>query len=531
MSDTMVSFSLNGEVVQAPEGMNLIEAAAAAGVTIPHYCYHPGLSVAGNCRMCLCEIEGARGPAIACGQKVVPAEKNGGKMLTVRTDTPAVEKMRRGVQEFLLLNHPIDCPICDQAGECRLQDYYMDYGRYENRSDVAKVQKQKAMDIGPLVVLDQERCILCTRCVRFTDEVSKSHELVVAGRGDHSAIELFPGARLDNPYSGNVVDLCPVGALTSKDFRFKQRVWFMKTTKSVCTGCARGCNVYLDQKDGHVYRYRPREHAEVNRFWLCDAGRLSYKGLNEARVASARLHGKEVSLTEAVASVVGLLTGGRPAGAVRFVGSPMASLEANAALVALARQVGDPSPLLGHAPVPEVAGDDFLRVADGSPNRKGLAFLGFQPEREALLEALRGGQVQVLITLADLAADPELAEALRTVPSVVHLAAHPNATAAVATHLLPAATHAEQHGSFVNVEGRVQRFAKAFDPQGEAAAEHHLLGAIAQGLGGPGMDDVEEAWAWLRQAHPELAGWSWYGLGDEGQCLPSVTPALVGAGA
>lgn len=527
MTQTMVSFSLNGQVVEALEGTNLIEAAAEHGVTIPHYCYHPGLSVAGNCRMCLCEIEGARGPAIACNQKVVPAEKNGGKMLTVRTDTPAVEKMRQGVQEFLLLNHPIDCPICDQAGECRLQDYYMDYGRYENRSDVAKVQKQKAMDIGPLVVLDQERCILCTRCVRFTDEISKSYELIVAGRGDHSAIELFPGKQLDNPYSGNVVDLCPVGALTSKDFRFKQRVWFMKSTKSVCTGCARGCNVYLDQKDGHVYRYRPRENMAVNRFWLCDEGRLSYKGLNEARQSRAVVRGKALPLPTALTELAGLFAGERPEGALCFVGSPFASLEANAALASLAQAVGAPTPF-GFAPVPAVAGDDLLRVADGSPNAKGVALLGFDASRDALLKALASGEVQVLVTLADLAQDPELAELLKKVPSVVALAAWPSATTAMASFILPAATHAEQHGSFVNVDGRVQRFAKAFEPQGDAQAEHLLLGRLQNALGGQAFEDVEEAWGWLRAAKPELASLSWYGLGDEGHLLGQALPALAG---
>jgi NADH-quinone oxidoreductase subunit G len=317
----MAKFSLNGQQVTAPDGMNLIEAAAINGVTIPHYCYHPGLTVAGNCRMCLCEIEGARGPQIACSQNV----KDG---LVVRTDTPAVEKMRKGVQEFLLLNHPIDCPICDQAGECRLQDYYMEYGKYENRSDVAKIQKEKAMDIGPMVILDQERCILCTRCVRFCNEISKSDELIVSGRGDMSVIETFPGKQLDNPYSGNVVDVCPVGALTSKDFRFKMRVWFMKSVKSVCSGCSNGCNTFLDFKDDVSYRYRPRENKQVNDYWMCDGGRLSYKAFNDGRQEQVVARGVVSTVGTALKEVGSLFQGARPAGAVGVVGSPFSSLRA-----------------------------------------------------------------------------------------------------------------------------------------------------------------------------------------------------------
>ncbi|MEB3329187.1 MAG: 2Fe-2S iron-sulfur cluster-binding protein [Candidatus Sericytochromatia bacterium] len=513
----MATFTLNGRQVEAPDGMNLIEAAKLHGVEIPHYCYHPGLSVAGNCRMCLCEVEGARGPQIACSQAV----RDG---LVVKTDTPAVEKMRKGVQEFLLLNHPIDCPICDQAGECRLQDYYMEFGRYDNRSEVSKVQKEKAVDIGPMVVLDQERCILCTRCVRFCNEVSRSDELIVSGRGDTSVIETFPGMRLDNPYSGNVVDVCPVGALTSKDFRFKQRVWFMKSVKSICTGCSRGCNVYLDFKDELVYRYRPRHNAHVNGWWMSDAGRLSYKALNEGRLTHVSCRGQQAPFMEALKEVAGLFMGTRAAGAFAAVGSPHSSLEANQALKSFAERFMGGARLLGwegSAPGPE---DDFLLRADQAPNRAALGYLGFDTSRDALLETLRGGALQLMVVVNnDLAADPEVREALGRVPVLVYLGTHDNATAGLATYTFPVAAHAEQYGSFINFQGRLQRFFKAFEAPGDAVGEWELLGRIGRELDPAyGWSDVEEVWSDLRTAHPELGDLSWFGLGDEGFQLPSL---------
>jgi NADH-quinone oxidoreductase subunit G len=524
----MATFSLNGKQVEAPEGMNLIEAAKIHGVDIPHYCYHPGLSVAGNCRMCLCEVEGARGPQIACGQQV----RDG---LVVRTDTPAVEKMRRGVQEFLLLNHPIDCPICDQAGECRLQDYYMEYGQYDNRSDVPKVQKEKALDIGPMVVLDQERCILCTRCVRFCEEISDSHELVVTGRGDTSVIETFPGKQLDNAYSANVVDICPVGALTSKDFRFKMRVWFMKTAKSICTGCSRGCNVFMDHKDATVYRYRPRENAHVNGYWMSDAGRLSYKQLNANRLEHVRVRGLEAPIGDALREVEGLLEGTRPAGAYAVVGSPHASLEANAALLSFAKAFMPGAALLGWDATPPGDEDTFLLRADKTPNRTGVRYLGFDMSRDSLLATLRSPALSVLFVMgSDLALDPEVAEALQRVPTVVYLGAHDNATAKLASYVFPVATHAEQLGSFVNFQGRVQRFFKAFEAPGDAVAEWELLTRLGQLLDAKfGWSDVEDIWAGLRAAHAELGDHSWYALGDAGFQIPSLgeeQPAPTGLG-
>jgi NADH-quinone oxidoreductase subunit G len=523
MEQKLVTFSLNGQQVEAPEGMNLVEAAKLHGEDIPHYCYHPGLSVAGNCRMCLCEVEGARGPQIACAQNV----KEG---LVVRTNTPAVEKMRKGVQEFLLLNHPIDCPICDQAGECRLQDYYMEYGKYDNRSDVTKVQKQKAVDIGPMVVLDQERCILCSRCVRFCAEVTNTHELVITGRGDHSVIETFPGKQLDNRYSGNVVDVCPVGALTSKDFRFKMRVWFMKSVKSVCTGCSRGCNVFLDQKDGVVYRYRPRENQQVNTYWMSDEGRLSYKRINDDRQREVLVNGQHTPFGLAFKEALGKLEAARANGAVAAVGSPHSSLEDNYVLKALMGRVLKSDRLFGFEGTPTGYQDDFLLRADKTPNRTGVRYLGINDDRKALLDALNGGGIQFLIVMANnLAQDPELADALKKVPTVMYLATHADETAALAHYVFPVASHAEKYGTFVNFQGRAQRFYMAFEAPGDAVAEMEFLSKLGRTLDANfGYDDIEEIWVDLRAAHAEFGDKGWYKLGDEGFQIPSLAPATAG---
>ncbi|HVI96714.1 MAG TPA: 2Fe-2S iron-sulfur cluster-binding protein, partial [Anaeromyxobacter sp.] len=270
-----VTATIDGREVVAKPGTTVIEAAKSLGIEIPYYCYHKRLSIAANCRMCLVEMSNAPGGKLMPACQMPMAEG-----ITVKTETPRVKDQQRATLEFLLLNHPVDCAICDQAGECKLQDYYMKYDHEPSRLDVPKVQKGKRVPLGPMVTLDQERCILCTRCVRFMREVAKNPQLGVAERGNESFITTFPGQPLDDPYAGNVVDICPVGALTSTDFRFRGRVWFMSSARSICTGCSRGCNTFLDYLNDTTYRYRPRENDAVNQEWMCDQGRLSYKYLN-----------------------------------------------------------------------------------------------------------------------------------------------------------------------------------------------------------------------------------------------------------
>ena len=271
-----VTLTIDDQTVQVEQGTNLIEAAKLINNEIPHYCYHPGLRPDGNCRMCLVELEKSPKPVIAC--------KTGAQEgMVVRTKTAEVEKMRKSVMEFLLINHPLDCPTCDQAGECRLQDYYMDYDRIPSRYQEEKVNKDKMVDLGAGVMLDEERCIVCTRCVRFCQDVAQKEELFVQERGNHSMVATFPGEPMTNSYAGNTVDICPVGALTSKQFRYKKRVWYLSNTDSVCPGCSRGCTTKVYHEDQQVYRLKPRLNPDVNGYWMCDEGRYDIDFLNHNR--------------------------------------------------------------------------------------------------------------------------------------------------------------------------------------------------------------------------------------------------------
>ena len=261
-----LSININNKKVEVLEGTSIISAFKQAGEEIAHYCWHPGLSVAGVCRLCMVDIEGMPKLQIACNTEV----KEG---MVISNQTEKVKEAVRWGLEFHLINHPLDCPICDQAGECELQDQYMKFGRYRPGMAERKVKKRKVIDLGPKIVLDSERCILCSRCVRFTDEVSKTHELGIFNRGDRSEIGIFKDKPLNNNYALNTVDICPVGALTAKNFRFRQRVWYLKTAKSVCTGCSTGCNTYMDYNEEGVFRMRPRYNPQINRHWMCDHGR------------------------------------------------------------------------------------------------------------------------------------------------------------------------------------------------------------------------------------------------------------------
>ena len=295
-----VEITVDGRTVTAEAEALLIEVLLQNGIEIPYFCYHEALGPDGNCRMCMVEIEGQKRPQIACDTPV----KAG---MAVRTKGENIDSVRRNILELELLNHPVDCPICDQAGECKLQDFYMDYGLHDAKIEKAeKVTHRKHVDLGANVMLDQERCVLCARCTRFTSEVTKTHELGIIGRGDHARVSTMPGRSLENPYAMNVIDLCPVGALTSKDFRFHQRVWFLTSTPSVCHGCAAGCNIWVDHnrekyKDDRIYRFRPRVNREVNGWFICDAGRLSYEALQENRRLAIMMDGAEADEARALA--------------------------------------------------------------------------------------------------------------------------------------------------------------------------------------------------------------------------------------
>ncbi|MCX7978986.1 MAG: 2Fe-2S iron-sulfur cluster-binding protein, partial [Bdellovibrionaceae bacterium] len=278
----MPKCTINGKEVEVREGGTIMEAFYKLGEPIAHYCYHPGLSVAGVCRLCIVEIEGNPRPQIACNTVVTEGMK-------ITNQSERIKEGVKWVLDFHLINHPLDCPICDQAGECGLQEQYMQFGKYDSEMAESKVKKHKVVDLGPTVVLDSERCILCARCTRFTSEVTKTHELGLFNRGDRTEIGCVDGKKLDNNYSLNTVDICPVGALTSKDFRFRQRVWYLKNAETICTGCSTGCSVKVYFNKEGFFRVKPSYNEQVNGYWMCDKGRDIYKFLNrEFRLTVAR---------------------------------------------------------------------------------------------------------------------------------------------------------------------------------------------------------------------------------------------------
>jgi NADH-quinone oxidoreductase subunit G len=294
-----VTLSINNQSISVPAGSTIMEAAQKLGVSVPHFCWHPGLSIAGVCRFCMVKVEGMPKLQIACN---TPATE-GMKVDTVSAD---VKDAHKWALEFHLINHPLDCPICDQAGECELQNYYMKVGKYQSQMEDEKVLKPKALDVGDTLVLDTERCILCSRCVRFEDEVTKTSTLGIFNRGDQATIGTYQGRKIKHNYSYNLADICPVGAFTAKDFRFKCRVWFLKETKTVCPGCSTGCNVNLFQNSNQreYYRLKPRHNADVNGHWMCDTGRTMYEHLNaSARLPAPLLNGETVSSQAALHAV------------------------------------------------------------------------------------------------------------------------------------------------------------------------------------------------------------------------------------
>ncbi len=523
----MPTLEIDGQQVTVEEGANLIQAADRLGIEIPHYCYHPGLSVAGNCRMCLVEIEKMPKLQIACNTRAAEG-------MVVRTATERVRAVRQAVLEFLLRNHPIDCPICDQAGECKLQDYYMDYDLQPSRVPLEeKVHKRKVLDIGRWIVLDQERCILCTRCIRFLDEVTHTSELGLFERGDRTAIDLFPGMRLDNPYSGNVVDICPVGALTNKDFRFRARVWYLDHTPSVCPSCATGCNIEIHHRAGEIFRFRPRENPAVNRWWMCDEGRLSYKRFQgEQRLGRAHLR-RDGSLQpvsweaalDFVAEKLREASASGKAGAAAVV-SAQATNEEIYAVARLFRGALRGSPVAGLSwSPPGATGDEILRDADKNPNTRGLRALGLDAGAlGAVIEAAMRGEIRALFVFrADL--EPVLGaarlHALRDrIGSLVVADSHGHATAALADAVLPLATFAEMDGTYTNRSGLVQRIHAAFPPPADARAGWEVVAELGARLGdGERAASAEAVFAKLAASESPFAGMTYATIGLRGAPL------------
>ena len=520
----MPKLTINGISVDAPEGVTILEAARSIGVEIPHYCYHPKLSIAGNCRMCLVEVEKFPKLQISCNTFATEG-------MVVRTDTEKVRKAVTGVLEFLLIHHPVDCPICDQAGECGLQDYYMEYGLHKSRYPLEdKVHKKKVQDIGGQIVLDAERCILCSRCVRFLQEVTRTGELEFFHRGDHSEIAIFPGKPLSNHYTGNLADICPVGALTSKDFRFKCRVWFLKSAESICPGCAHGCNVLADFKGEILYRFRPRRNDAVNDSWMCDFGRLEYKKANEFRLLTPVFRENGTRTAASWESVLYTATSrlreaveAHGPEAVAVIASPQLSNEELFLVRKLAEEILRTPNLAFTSRTPgETVSDDFLIREDKNPNSRGAQLLGISEERfDGIVRRISEGKIRALLffgnQLGDLS-DGETALLLQNVPFVAQVGTNEGPVYRSAHAVLPCASFAERGGTFTNQAGRVQRFRMAFPPRGKARTGIEILNGLAVRLGTEwnftGEGPVFKA---LAESCPPFAGMSYESIGPGGQ--------------
>ncbi len=530
----MPKLTIDGKEVEVAPGTNLIEAARQAGSEVPHYCYHPGLSIAGQCRLCMVDIEKNPRPQIGCNTQAADG-------MVVHTQTERVLETRKSIMEFHLINHPLDCPVCDQAGECWLQIYYMRHGLYDPRMVDEKVHKPKAVPLGPHVMLDAERCILCSRCVRFCDEVTGGGELGIFNRGDHSEIGLFPGKTLENKYSGNVIDICPVGALTDRDFRFQVRVWYLDTARSVCNGCARGCNVevHTNRRRPHhnqgrrIARIKPRHNPDVNQWWICDEGRYGFRWIDDDSrllVPTRRAAGKDVPLgwDEAVTALVEALKRYRPE-EIGILASPQMSNEDLFALQRIAAQLGIGG--IDHRVPARVPGDedDLLIRADKNPNRRGAELIGLGPaEGHAILDGARQRRVKLLwIFQHDLLdsgwPQADVTAALTATEMVVFQGPSANATSAGAHLVLPSAAYVEREGTFTNFQGRVQRFRTVVEPLGEAMADWSILGRVGRALGGTdpvfAATRAEQVFAGLAGQVPAFSGMSYRGLRDAGQVV------------
>jgi NADH-quinone oxidoreductase subunit G len=529
-----------------PQATTMLQACALAGVDVPHYCYHPKLPIVGNCRMCLVESgtpmlgpdrkpvlnpdgtpkiarsvlpyePGTPRGTIACATPISPG-------MEIYPSSPATKQMREAVLESLLINHPLDCPICDQAGECKLQEYSVDYGNAASRFAEEKVHKPKHVDLGPRIVLDDERCILCSRCIRFSRDIAGDDALGFVQRGSHSTLTRYPGKMFDNNYTLNTVDICPVGALTSRDFRFQMRVWFLKESKSICTSCGTGCNIVIGSREDKVYRYEPRQNDAVNSCWMCDSGRLNYKWINrEDRLT--RIQGSKVG---------GAGSGATWPGVLAAVSEVLRQTKpGTAAIIASARQTNEELYLLKKLAakiealtdsVPRTAeGDKLLLSADRNPNATGARLIGFsaQPIGSNLPKIAAGieaGTIKTLIVFGEDVTKVGLSENLLSkLDTLIVSDILPNKTTALAHYLLPGCAHAEKRGSFVNVKGRVQRFMQNIQPKGDARPEWEFLHELTHNVtGSNGFSSIEGLFNQMAAEVPAFQGLTWAALGDLG---------------
>lgn len=537
----LLNVQIDGIWMQFPKGTRVIEACTQAGKFIPRYCYHPKLSAPGNCRMCLIEmgmpkmgpdrkpIIGADGKAeiawipraqISCAQDV--AEGMG-----IRTDSPMVRECRQGVMEFLLINHPLDCPICDQAGECRLQEFSVEYGNAKSRFLDRKVKKPKNVELGPRVTLDAERCVLCSRCIRFMKEVANDDVLGFVDRGSYSTIACHPERLLDSNYSLNTVDICPVGALTSSDFRFKMRVWFLKETKTIDVNDGLGANITVGARENRIYRITPRENGDVNSCWLPDSHRLNFKYISDPRrLRTPMVKGQPVDWRTAIAIAAEMLKAHASESIAMLASARMTNEE-----LFLCRRLVE---VLGiekqHDILPRLGTPDGILIpADRNSNSSGARLLGLCGSKpgsrlKRIADGVKSGAIKALICFEDATkcgiAEEDLAKCTVIVMDIL-----PNKTTPHASVLLPSSGWIEKRGSMINVKGRLQRLNRAVNPPAQARDDWEILRDLLLALSGTnGLATIEDVFKQMAAAHPEFAGLSLSKIGDLGVQLATSQP-------
>ncbi|MFM7817402.1 MAG: molybdopterin-dependent oxidoreductase [Verrucomicrobiota bacterium] len=523
------------------EPTTMLQAVQIAGGEVPHYCYHPKLPVAGNCRMCLIEFgTPMMGPdrkpvlnpdgtpkiarsvlpyepstprgAIACATPISPG-------MELYPSSPATKQMREAVLESLLINHPLDCPICDQAGECKLQEYSVEHGQSASRFAEAKVHKPKAVDLGPRIVLDDERCILCTRCIRFSKDIAGDDALGIVNRGSYNTIAAWKEGAFDNNYTLNTVDLCPVGALTSKDFRFKMRVWFLKETKSVCTSCATGCNITIGSREGVVHRYEPRENDAVNGPWMCDTGRLNYRWIgSQARLREVWVGNKASTWDEANREVRTRLSKAAP-GSVAIIASARQTTEELFLLRKLATHLGAITDSIPREGDP----DTLLVSADRNPNANGarltgIAFTEMGIQIPKIASGIASGAIKTLIVFGEDVTQHGIGvDLLGRLETLIVSDILPTQTTQAAHVLLPGCAHAEKRGTFINAKGRLQKFMKAVEAPGDARPEWEFLHDWVHAVSGRnGFSSIEGLFNQMAREIPAFEGIEWGRVGDLG---------------
>jgi NADH-quinone oxidoreductase subunit G len=540
----MPKVTIDDRVVEVAPGTNLVDAALEVGVQIPHYCYHPRLSVVGQCRMCMVEIEGFPKLQAACS---TPVTKDG---MVVRTTSPVAVEAQRSIMEFLLINHPLDCPICDQAGECGLQDYSFKHGQAFSRfrfEEKRVYPEKERIPLGPNVLLNMNRCIQCTRCVRFTEEISKTGEIGFFERGAHAEVGVVPGHELDNPLSTCVVDICPVGALTSTRFRFTERVWNLDKKPSICTGCDVGCNITIEHRRGAIKRYKPRFNPHVNDYWMCDHGRGTFERYQELpRLATPMLRRegqlRPVAWREAIDALFTGIRARRAEGVAAFLGSGFLTTEEAFLLARVATLLDSPhrSVWVDSGPprtIPNLAGGVTGR--DAAPNRRGVELAGLVPgpggvDAETLLIEKGAADCSSLFVadsdFGKAASDPKVVERLRQTRFLAVMGYADTPLARAADVVLPAATHAEREGTFVNCQGRLQRFAAAYPPPAQVRSGLEILADL--------LSRFEPRWAsvsaptvfdLLAEELPAFDGLSWAAIPAIGLPLGQAAPAEASA--